>query len=80
MELENLQDLYIHELKVLYSAERQIIQALPTLREVMSDRARRPTRLVSTVEIGGASRKASVTEQESCALRSSNSCGGRARS
>jgi ferritin-like metal-binding protein YciE len=31
MELNNLQDLYIHELKDLYSAEKQIIKALPTL-------------------------------------------------
>lgn len=31
MELENLQDLYIHELKDLYSAENQLIKALPKM-------------------------------------------------
>jgi ferritin-like metal-binding protein YciE len=31
MELTTLKDLYIHELKDLYSAERQIIQALPKM-------------------------------------------------
>jgi ferritin-like metal-binding protein YciE len=31
MELETLQDLYIHELKDLYSAENQIIKALPKM-------------------------------------------------
>jgi ferritin-like metal-binding protein YciE len=31
MELETLQDLYIHELKDLYSAEKQLIQALPKM-------------------------------------------------
>jgi ferritin-like metal-binding protein YciE len=31
MELSTLKDLYIHELKDLYSAEKQIIQALPKL-------------------------------------------------
>jgi ferritin-like metal-binding protein YciE len=31
MELETLKDLYIHELKDLYSAENQIIKALPKL-------------------------------------------------
>ncbi len=31
MELETLQDLYIHELKDLYSAEKQIIKALPKM-------------------------------------------------
>jgi ferritin-like metal-binding protein YciE len=31
MELNSLQDLYIHELKDLYSAEKQIIKALPKL-------------------------------------------------
>jgi ferritin-like metal-binding protein YciE len=36
MELENLQDLYIHELKDLYSAERQIIQALPKMMKAAS--------------------------------------------
>jgi len=36
MELKNLQDLYIHELKDLYSAERQIIQALPKMMKAAS--------------------------------------------
>ena len=31
MDLETLKDLYIHELKDLYSAERQIIKALPKM-------------------------------------------------
>ena len=31
MKLETLKDLYIHELKDLYSAEKQIIQALPNM-------------------------------------------------
>ena len=31
MKMENLQDLYIHELKDLYSAENQIIKALPKM-------------------------------------------------
>ena len=31
MKLESLQDLYIHELKDLYSAENQIIKALPKM-------------------------------------------------
>ncbi|MGI8437342.1 MAG: ferritin-like domain-containing protein [Chthoniobacterales bacterium] len=31
MELESLQDLYIHELKDLYSAENQILKALPKM-------------------------------------------------
>jgi ferritin-like metal-binding protein YciE len=31
MELETLQDLYIHELKDLYSAEKQILKALPKM-------------------------------------------------
>ena len=31
MELESLQDLYIHELKDLYSAEKQLIRALPKM-------------------------------------------------
>jgi ferritin-like metal-binding protein YciE len=31
MELQSLQDLYIHELKDLYSAEKQIIKALPKM-------------------------------------------------
>ncbi|MEA3187889.1 MAG: hypothetical protein QOD99_1719 [Chthoniobacter sp.] len=31
MELESLQDLYLHELRDLYSAEKQIIKALPKM-------------------------------------------------
>ena len=31
MELETLQDLYIYELKDLYSAEKQLVQALPRM-------------------------------------------------
>jgi len=31
MELETLQDLYIYELKDLYSAEKQLVQALPKM-------------------------------------------------
>lgn len=31
MELESLQDLYVHELRDLYSAEKQIIKALPKM-------------------------------------------------
>jgi|SRR5580700_10295979 ferritin-like metal-binding protein YciE len=31
MQLETLQDLYIHELKDLYSAEKQLIRALPRM-------------------------------------------------
>jgi ferritin-like metal-binding protein YciE len=41
MELENLQDLYIHELRDLYSAESQIIQALPKMiKAASSDKLR----------------------------------------
>lgn len=31
MELETLKDLYVHELKDLYSAENQLIKALPKM-------------------------------------------------
>jgi ferritin-like metal-binding protein YciE len=31
MELETLKDLYIHELKDLYSAEQQLVKALPKM-------------------------------------------------
>ena len=31
MQLETLQDLYVHELKDLYSAEKQLIRALPEM-------------------------------------------------
>lgn len=37
MKLETLKDLYIHELKDLYSAERQIIKALPKLAKAASN-------------------------------------------
>lgn len=37
MELETLQDLYIHELKDLYSAEKQIIKALPKMIKAASN-------------------------------------------
>ncbi len=37
MELESLKDLYIHELKDLYSAENQIIKALPKMAKAASD-------------------------------------------
>ncbi|HET6382065.1 MAG TPA: DUF892 family protein, partial [Armatimonadota bacterium] len=33
MKLENLQDLYVDELKDLYSAETQIVKALPKMAE-----------------------------------------------
>ena len=33
MELRSLQDLYLHELKDLYSAEKQLIKALPKMAE-----------------------------------------------
>ena len=38
MELENLRDLYVHELKDLYSAEKQIIKALPKMKKAASNR------------------------------------------
>lgn len=37
MELETLQDLYIHELKDLYSAEKQLIKALPKMAKAATD-------------------------------------------
>ena len=37
MKLETLKDLYIHELKDLYSAEKQIIKALPKMVKAASD-------------------------------------------
>lgn len=37
MELESLKDLYIHELKDLYSAEDQIIKALPKMAKAATD-------------------------------------------
>src|SRR5438552_2521132 len=38
MELKSLQDLYIHELKDLYSAEKQLIKALPKLAKAASNK------------------------------------------
>lgn len=38
MKLETLQDLYIHELKDLYSAEKQIIKALPKMAKAASSK------------------------------------------
>jgi len=37
MELETLKDLYIHELKDLYSAEKQLIKALPKMAKASSN-------------------------------------------
>ena len=37
MELETLKDLYIHELKDLYSAEKQLTKALPKMAKAASD-------------------------------------------
>ena len=37
MELTTLKDLYIHELKDLYSAEKQIIRALPKMAKAASN-------------------------------------------
>ena len=39
MELETLRDLYIHELKDLYSAEKQIIKALPKMAKAATNRS-----------------------------------------
>ena len=38
MELETLRDLYVHELKDLYSAEQQLIKALPKMRKAARNR------------------------------------------
>ncbi len=38
MELETLRDLYVHELKDLYSAEKQIIKALPKMAKAATNR------------------------------------------
>jgi len=38
MELETLRDLYVHELKDLYSAEKQIIKALPKMVKAAGNR------------------------------------------
>lgn len=37
MKLKTLKDLYIHELKDLYSAEKQLIRALPKMAQAASD-------------------------------------------
>lgn len=37
MELETLQDLYIHELKDLYSAEKQLIRSMPKMAKAASN-------------------------------------------
>jgi ferritin-like metal-binding protein YciE len=37
MQLETLQDLYVHELKDLYSAEKQLIRALPKMAKAAKD-------------------------------------------
>ena len=39
MELETLKDLYIHELKDLYSAEKQLIKALPKMAKAATTRS-----------------------------------------
>jgi ferritin-like metal-binding protein YciE len=36
MELDSLKDLYIHELKVLFSAEQQLVKALPKMAKAAS--------------------------------------------
>ena len=38
MELETLKDLYVHELKDLYSAENQLIKALPKMAKAAANR------------------------------------------
>src|SRR3954470_4077127 len=38
MELETLKDLYVHELKDLYSAENQLIKALPKMAKAATNR------------------------------------------
>jgi ferritin-like metal-binding protein YciE len=38
MELETLKDLYIHELKDLYSAEKQIVKALPKMAKAANNK------------------------------------------
>ena len=39
MELETLKDLYIHELKDLYSAEKQLFKALPKMAKAATNRS-----------------------------------------
>lgn len=38
MELQTLKDLYVHELKDLYSAENQLIKALPKMAKAAKNR------------------------------------------
>jgi ferritin-like metal-binding protein YciE len=38
MELETLKDLYIHELKDLFSAERQLVKALPKMAKAANNK------------------------------------------
>jgi ferritin-like metal-binding protein YciE len=38
MELNTLKDLYIHELKDLYSAEKQLVKAIPKMAKAASDK------------------------------------------
>ena len=38
MELETLKDLYIHELKDLFSAEQQLVKALPKMAKAASNK------------------------------------------
>jgi ferritin-like metal-binding protein YciE len=38
MELETLKDLYVHELKDLYSAEKQLVNALPKMKKAATNR------------------------------------------
>ena len=38
MELQTLKDLYIHELKDLFSAEQQLVKALPKMAKAASNK------------------------------------------
>jgi len=38
MELNSLQDLYVHELKDLYSAEKQLIRAIPKMEKAAKNK------------------------------------------
>jgi len=40
MELQTLKDLYLHELKDLFSAEQQLVKALPKMAKAASNKAR----------------------------------------
>lgn len=70
MKLANLKDLYIHELKDLYSAETQLLQALPKMAEAASsadlkeafeahleETQEHVTRLEQVLELAGANTK-----------------------